>query len=155
MANVGPIAAEIGSGVLGHRSKFQRVSRLAFITAATSLTGGQPNFARCLAVSCSGTLCIHFRGLLLPDGILPRAKFTLRPSLAFSYIGSVTARHSSIGHQLCCGVVQGMELHNFRRGRHIYSARWPSRWALAHILVCLNMSRSSFTNLSLSRPNVI
>jgi len=27
-------------------SKFQRVSRLAFVTAATSLTGGQPNFAR-------------------------------------------------------------------------------------------------------------
>jgi len=30
-----------------------------------------------------------------PDGILPHAKFTLRPSLAFSYIGSVTARHLS------------------------------------------------------------
>jgi len=27
-------------------SKFQRVSRLAFVTAATSLTRGQPNFAR-------------------------------------------------------------------------------------------------------------
>ena len=36
-------------------------------------------------------------GLLSPDGILPDAKFTLRPSLAFSYIGSVTARHSSSG----------------------------------------------------------
>jgi len=32
-------------------------------------------------------------------GILPRAKFTLRPSLAFSYIGNVTARHSSSGRQ--------------------------------------------------------
>jgi len=32
-----------------------------------------------------------FLGLLLPDGILPGAKFTLHPSLAFSYIGSVTA----------------------------------------------------------------
>ena len=41
---------------------------------------------------------IHFRGLLPPDGILPRAEFTLRPSLAFSYISSVTARHS-IGRQ--------------------------------------------------------
>ena len=36
---------------LGHPSKFQRLFRLAFVTAATSLTGGQPNFARCLAVS--------------------------------------------------------------------------------------------------------
>jgi len=31
--------------------------------------------------------CIHFWGLLLPDRILPRAKFTLHPSLAFLYIG--------------------------------------------------------------------
>jgi len=32
-----------------------------------------------------------------------------------------------------CGVVQGMKLRNFRRGRHLYSAGRPSRWALAHI----------------------
>ena len=62
-----------------------------------SLTGGQPNVAQSLAVSCAGTLCtrIHFWGLLPRDRILPRAKFTLRPSLAFSYIDSVTAWHSS------------------------------------------------------------
>ena len=71
-------------GSLEHPSKFQRVSRLAFVTAATSLTGGQPNFARCLAVSWAGTLYIHFRGLLPPGGILPGATFTLRPSLALS-----------------------------------------------------------------------
>ena len=47
---------------MGHPSKFQLVSRLAFITAATSLTGGQPNFAQCLAISWAATLCIHFRG---------------------------------------------------------------------------------------------
>jgi len=34
-------------------------------------------------------------GALAPNGILPGAKFTLCPSLAFSYFGSVTARHSS------------------------------------------------------------
>ena len=34
------------------------------------------------------------------------------------------------------GVVQGMELQNFRRRRHLYSAGLPSRWASAHILVC-------------------
>jgi len=84
---------------LGHPSKFQRVLCLAFVTAATLLTGGQPNFARCLAVSWAGTLCIHFRGLLSPDGIWPDAKFTLQPSLAFAYIGSVTARRSSSSPQ--------------------------------------------------------
>jgi len=31
------------------------------------------------------------------------------------------------------GVVQGIELRNFRRGRHLYLAERPSRWASAHI----------------------
>jgi len=84
---------------LEHPSKFLPVSRLGFITAATSLIGGQPNFARSLAVSWAGTLYIHFWGLLRPDGILLRAKFTFRPGLVFSYIGSVTAWHSSSGPQ--------------------------------------------------------
>jgi len=34
-----------------------------------------------------------------------------------------------------CDVVQGMELLNFCRGRHLYLAGRPSRWASAHILV--------------------
>jgi len=34
-----------------------------------------------------------------------------------------------------CGMVQEMELRNFRRGRYLYSAGRPSRWASAHILV--------------------
>jgi len=83
----------------GHPSKFQWVSRLGFVTAPTSLNGGQLNFARCLAISCAGILYIHFWELLAPNGILPPAKFTLRSSLAFSYIVSVTARYSSSGHQ--------------------------------------------------------
>jgi len=80
---------------LGHPSKFQRLSRLRFVTAAMSLNGGEPNFARCSAVSWTGTLYIHFPGFLPRNGILPRVKFTLRPSLAFSYIGNATAHHWS------------------------------------------------------------
>ena len=63
-ANFDPLTSETGSGVLEHPSKFQRVSHLAFVTAATSLTGGQPNFARCLGVFWAGTLYIHFWGLM-------------------------------------------------------------------------------------------
>ena len=74
---------------LGHPSKFQQVSPLGVITAQTLVTGGQPNFAWCLAISCAGTLYIHFHGLMPPDRMLPGAKFTLRPSLSFSYIGSI------------------------------------------------------------------
>jgi len=60
-----------------------------------------------LAISWAATLYIHFRGLLSPDGILPGAKFTLRPSLAFSYIGSITARHRAFQQRASdklCGV---------------------------------------------------
>jgi len=83
---------------LRHPSKFQRVSRLAFVTAGCSdVAHRRPTkLARCLAVSWADTLYIRFRGLLSPYRILPRAKFTLRPSLAFT---SVTARHSSSGRQ--------------------------------------------------------
>ena len=110
---------------LGHTCKFQRVSRFGIVTAATSLSGGQPNFARCLAVSCAATLHIYFWGLLPPDIILPVAKFTLRPSLALSYIGTVTAWHSSSGRQPNFAALN--------RARHLYSAGRPSGWALAHI----------------------
>ena len=44
-----------------------------------------------------------------------------------SRFGSVTARHSSIGRQ--------PNFATLNRGRHLYSAVRPSRWALAHILV--------------------
>jgi len=42
-----------------------------------------------------------------------------------SRLGSITARHSSIGHQPNFAAMN--------RGRHLYSAGRPSRWALAHI----------------------
>jgi len=48
-----------------------------------------------------------------------------------SHLGSVTARHSSIGRQPNFAALT--------RGRHLYSAGRPSRWALAHILVAYDM----------------
>ena len=83
-------------GSLGHPSNFQRVSRLGFFTAPTSLIGCQPNFAWCLAVSLAATLYIHL-GVLPLTEFCQLQKITLRPSLALSYIGSLTARHSSSG----------------------------------------------------------
>jgi len=44
---------------------------------------------------------MHLRGLLPHDGILPVAKFTLRPSLAFSYIGKI------------CGMLQQQPYYGF------------------------------------------
>ena len=96
MANFGPLMAEICRRVKGTPANFNRFWRLGFVT---SLNGGQQNFAESLTISWAGTLYVHFRGLLPRYGILPGAKFTLRPSLALSYIGSVTTRHSSSGRQ--------------------------------------------------------
>ena len=86
-------------GSLGHPSKFQQV------TAPTLLNRSHPDFARCLAICWAGTVYIHFRELLSPDGILPGAKFTLHPSLEFLYFGSVTAWHWALVFRqtLWCG----------------------------------------------------
>ena len=89
---------------------------------------------------------LHFRGLLPPNGILPGAKFTLRPSLAFSYTGMqryCTALQQQASVKLCGVAWYKVELWNFRRGRHLYSAWRPSRWASAHILVVLKLGRSN------------
>jgi len=59
-----------------------------------------------------------------------------------SHLGSITAQHSSTGHQPNFAVLN--------RGRHLYSARRPSHWALAHILVevyFVSMSSSSRMNI--------
>jgi len=73
MANFGPLAAEIGSGVWGTPGKFQRASRLAFVSAAThSSEANQTLFGRLL-----GWYTIYtFLTALAPDGISPLAKFT-------------------------------------------------------------------------------
>jgi len=72
---------------------------------------------------------------LPPNGILPGAKFTLRPSLAFSYFGSVSARHSSSGRQPSfatwykewnCGTFAPGYFQ--QRAPPIFRGRRPSRW---------------------------
>ena len=83
---------------LGLPSKFQPVSRLGFVTAPTSLYGGQPNFARCLAVSWASTPYIHFGGCCpLTDYCQLQVHF-MSKSCVLLYC-SVTARHSSSGSQ--------------------------------------------------------
>ena len=41
---------------LGHPRKFRWVSSVGFVTAPTSVNRGQPNFARCFAVSFAAAL---------------------------------------------------------------------------------------------------
>jgi len=98
MVNLGPLAAEILSLVCGTPANFNGFRVLASLLQRRCSTEANQT-ARCLAVSWAGTLYIHFRGLLPHNGVLPGAKFTLLPSFALSYIGRVTALHSSSGRQ--------------------------------------------------------
>ena len=105
-------------------SKFQQVSRLGVITAPTSLNEGQQNFAECLAVSWL-VYSIHiFGGLLLPDGILPGAKFTLRPSLAYRILAALLHGTPAAGvSQTLRRRTQGATY--IRQGVH-YVGHWPT-----------------------------
>jgi len=61
----------------------------------------------------------------------------------FSSLGSVTARQSSSGRQPNVAALN--------RGRHLYAAGRPSRWAVAHILVVSNLSITASCILNLKR----
>ena len=93
MVNFGTLVAESNWRVWGTPANFNAFRVLASLLQRHHSTEVNAVFA----VSWAGTLYKHFGGLLPPDGILPRAKFTLRPSLAFSYIGSINARRSTSG----------------------------------------------------------
>ena len=96
---------------------------------------------RCLAVSCAATLHIYFLGALAPWQNFARCKihFTSKSCVLLYLQHYCTALQQRASAKLC-GVVQGMELQNFCRGRHLYSAGQPSRWASAHILVIVYFS---------------
>jgi len=106
---------------LGHPSKFQWLSCLGFVTAATSLSGSQPNFARCLAVSWAGRLYIGY----IFGGCCPVAVASSKFCALLYW-------------QRYCTALEQWNEPNFAAlstRRHLYLAGQPSRWALAHILV--------------------
>jgi len=135
MANFGPLTDEIGSGVWGTSANFNGFRDLPSLLQRRR--SPEANQTLHDVSPWAGALYIHFRGLLSPDGILPGAVFTVRPSLAFSCIGSIIL-HGSPAAGVSQSLRRGtrMELRNFRTGRrHLYSARRPSRWASTHIVV--------------------
>ena len=119
MVNFGPVAAEIGSVVWGTPANFNGFRVMPSLLQRRRSLEDNPT----LHDIWPSPVLLHYslyRELLPPDRILPGAKFTLRQSFAFSYMPtpSVTAWHSGSGRQPNCGVVQGMESSNFRRGRN-------------------------------------
>ena len=89
MVNFGPLTAEIGSRILGTQQiSTGVVSWLRYCSDVAQRRSTK------LWTMFGRLLCLHSIYTLLPG-----AKFTLSPSPAFIYIGSVTARHSSSGRQ--------------------------------------------------------
>jgi len=141
MENFGPLTAEIGSGAWGTPANFN--SFRVWLRYCSDITHWRPTILCTPFGRLLGWYTIYtFWGLLPPDGILPGAKFTLLPKYCVllywqRYCTALEQRPSA----KIFGVLQGMELRNFRRGRHLYSAGRPSRWASARILVVFGSVR--------------
>jgi len=98
MANFGPLAAEIGLLVWSTPANFSGFRLLASLLHRRRSTKVNHTLHD-VCLSAGLDTIYTFQGLLLSNRILSGAKFTFRPSRSFSYIGSVTARHSSTGRQ--------------------------------------------------------
>jgi len=109
MANISPLTAVIGSGVWGTPANFNGFRVLPLLLHRRKPIKLCTMFGRLL-----GWYSIHFRRLLPLHGILPDAKFTLCPSLAFSYIGILAA-----------GVIQTMRHGTTRNGIMELSQKVP------------------------------
>ena len=124
MMNFGLLAAEIGWPVWGTPANFNWFHVLAALLQRRRSPAANQTLHD-VWPSPGQVHYIHFRGIFPLTEFLQGTKFTLRSSLALSYIASVSARHSSSGRQPNFAALS--------RGRHLYSAGRPSRWALAHI----------------------
>ena len=96
MINFGWLTADIGWRVWDTLSKFQRVSRLGFVTAPTVAQRRSTKLCTMFGRLLGWYTIYTFSGSLDPNGILSGAICTLRPSMAFSYIGSVTTRVQAV-----------------------------------------------------------
>jgi len=124
MMNFGSLRAEIDWRVWGTPKNFNGFRVLAYCTDVAQ----QRSTKLCMMFGRPLAGALYFWGILSPNGILPGAKFTLRASLAFSNIGSVSARHSSSGSEpnfaawyTRNGITKLSLLVIFNRGRHLYS----------------------------------
>jgi len=98
IVNFGPLMAEICWRVWSTPANFNWFRVLAWLLHRRRSTVVKKTLQNCSRLLGCYTI-YTFLGLLPLNRILPGAKFTLHPRLAFSYIGSVTAWHSSSGRQ--------------------------------------------------------
>jgi len=117
MANFGPLTAEMSLPCsLGHRSKFQRVSRLALVTAATLLTEANQT----LHDVWPSPGLVYYISLYIIGGSCRLTEFCKIHFASKSWAVLFWQRYCTALQQRAsaefCGVVYGMELWNFRIG---------------------------------------
>jgi len=138
MANFGPLTAEIGLPVWGSPANFNGFRILhSLLQRHRTLEANQT-----LHYVWPSPELVHY--IYIFGGSCPLTEICpVQDSLYVQVLRSpilatlLHALHSSSGRQpnFAAWYIQRMELRNFRRGRHLYPAGRPSRWALAHILV--------------------
>ena len=119
----GLLAAEISSLVWGILANFNGFCVLASLLQRHRSTEANQTLRDVLPSPGLVRYIYIFRGSCPVMEFLPGAKFTLRPSLVLSYIGSVTARHSSSGRQLNWVRAEGATY--IRQGGH-QVGHWPT-----------------------------
>jgi len=156
MANFGPLAAEIGSGVWGTPSNFNGFCVLASLLqrcrsskANRTLHDVWPSPALLHHIYIFGGSCPLTESRHVQNSLC--VQVLRSPTLAALLHGTPAARSAKL-----CGEVQRIELRNFHRGRHLHSARQPSRWASAHILVHQGLENiKTFSSRLRSRPRLL
>jgi len=131
MVNFGPLTAEICWRVWGTPANFNRFHVLASLLHRRH----SMEVNKTLQDIWPSPGLVHY--IYIFWGSCPQMEFCqLQSSLWYKRSPTLVALlHGTRAAAKLCGVVQGMELWNFRRVGHLYSAGRPSRWASVHILV--------------------
>jgi len=135
MANFGPLTAEIGSGICSTPANFNgfRVLPLLLQRCCSSEANQtlhnvwpSPGLVHCIYIFEGSCPWWHFTQC--------KIHFMSRSCVLLYWQRYCTALQQRASAKLC-GMVQGIELRSFRRGRYLYLAGSQSRWASTHILV--------------------
>ena len=149
MANFGPLTAEISLGVWGTPANLNGFRVL--LCYCSNVAHWRPTKRCTMFVHLLGWCIIYtFWGAFASWQNFARCKlhFASKSCVLLYWQCYCTALQQRVSVKLC-GMVQGMELQNFCRQRHLYLAGRPSRWASAHILVLLVMDNRPLVRFSI------
>ena len=137
MANFGPLTAEIGTRVCGTPAYFNGFRILASLLQRHRSPEANQTLHN-VWLSLGLVHYVYIFGAVAPwqNFALCKIRFTSKSCVLIYWQHYCTALQQRASAELC-GMVQGMELQNCHRGRHLDSAGRPSHWTSVHILVII------------------